>query len=105
LAFGEKPVATAGQVLDASKGSGAKLPAGQVQFRLAPLVKLGAKADDANREMAELMAKLLEESEKDHVTLTSDVIPNGSLMRIEIEEGVLEAFGKAVVQSMQRGRR
>lgn len=108
IAAGENPVKAASGVLDKSKGgSGSKLPAGQLQVKLAPLVKLGAEADndETNKALAELMVKLLEESEKDHINVTSEIVPNGSTMRIEIEEGVLEAFGKAAKQGMQRGGR
>jgi hypothetical protein len=107
IAAGENPVKAASGVLDKSKGgAGAKLPPVQLQLKLAPLVKLGAEADsdETNKAMAELIAKLLEESEKDHINVTSQIVPNGSTMRIEIEEGVLEAFGKAAKQGMARGR-
>jgi hypothetical protein len=103
IAAGDDPVEAASEVLDKSKGNaGAKLPAGQLQLKLAPLVKLGAESDDDNRALAELMVRLLEESDKDHINVTSEIVPNGSKMRIEIEEGVLEAFGKAAKQGMQR---
>lgn len=103
LAIGEDPVETAADVLDESRQS-KKLPPMQLQVKLGPLVKIGAESDDDNRELADMLVRLLEESEQDHVNVTSDFIPRGSRMRIEIEEGVLEAFGKAAVLGMQRGR-
>lgn len=103
LAIGEDPIEAAKAVLDDSK-KGAKLPPMQLQIKLAPLVKIGAESDDDNRELAETLVKLLEESDKDHLSLTTDFIPNGSRVRLEIEEGVLEAIGKAALIGMNRGR-
>jgi hypothetical protein len=103
LAIGEDPVATASEVLDASQET-EKLPPMQLDVRLAPLVKIGAETDEDNRELAEMLVRLLEESDADHVSLSTEYVPNGTRVRIEVEEGVLEAIGKAAVLGMQRGR-
>lgn len=102
LAIGENPVKSASSVLDKSKKS-AKLPPMQLQVKLGPLVKIGAESDEDNRELAETLVRLLEASEKDHISFTSAYIPNGTRVRIEIEEGVLEAVGKAAVLGVNRG--
>jgi len=105
IAAGPDPVETAKEVLDNSKEEDDELPPAQLQIKLGPIVKLGADSADDNKEAAQMIAKLLEDSDEDHVTVTSEYIEHGSMVRIEIEAGLLEALGKAVVAGMQPGRR
>jgi hypothetical protein len=106
LAVGEDPVELAGEILDDSKEADDELPPAELQVKLGPLMKLGAKtAEEKDKEQVETIAKLLEDAEDDHFNIISEFIPNGSRIRFELEEGVLEAFGKAVVLGMQKGGR
>lgn len=105
IAVGENPIKLLKGLIDDSKKSDDDLPPAQIQVKLGPIVKLGAEAANKNDPAAQLMSKLLSESDDDHVSIVSDFIENGSMVRFEIEEGLIQAIGKAAVLGMQRGGR
>ena len=67
----------------------------ELTVSLAPILKLLSKAEDANPILG-AMAATLKESGKDKIQLTAQPIKNGSLYRLEAEEGILKIIGSAV---------
>jgi hypothetical protein len=91
----EEAVETAAEVL-ADKEGADELPPAQLQLKVGPLVQFAVDNDDNVAPPAVKLAELLADSEEDHIPLTSDYIPNGQRTRSTIDEGLIEAIGKAV---------
>lgn len=81
------------KVIDASKAEPAKkTPPMRMTIALGPILKTVAAAadDDQIGPMVEMLAGLLEQSTgKDHVNVSVRGIANGSVTRLELEEGIL----------------
>ncbi len=84
------------------KGSASEsdLPAAQANFHLLPFLRFMAKFQDA-REL-KMIADALPESADDRIRMTARMIENGEEVRMEMQEGLLEVFGK-IGQSMGGG--
>lgn len=105
IAVGEEPIDAADEVVGAKPASlpSKKSPL-QMQLKIGPLLKLAAENAEPAQPMLKLMVDSLAEGAKDHVNLTAELIKNGERVRFEVEEGILAAFGKAVVAASKQGR-
>lgn len=99
----EDGVESAAEIVADNAGAD-ELPPAQLQVRLGPIVQFAVDNDEDAKKPAKELAELLADVEHDHVSFVTDYIPNGQRTRISIEEGLLQAFGKAVVAGMQGGR-
>ncbi len=96
LALGNKGIETLKKVIDKSEGVTETTDKPfELTVSLAPVLKLLSKTEDANPIIG-AMAATLKESGKDKIQLTSQPIKNGSLYRLEAEEGILKIIGSAV---------
>ena len=84
-------------VIDASASAGEK-DASPFQMEVAalPILKFFAAVDD--RPMLPALIESLERGGNDRVTVTSQSLPRGSTIRIEVQEGLLKLIGEAVKQ-------
>jgi len=103
VAVGKDPVATIKKVIDDSAKEGEKaVPPAQLSIALDPMAKFASEhmSEDTPAETKEQTKKFAEEiaksSGKDHVTIVSASIPNGSSARITVEVGVIKAIGAVV---------
>ena len=95
LAVGTDCVELLKKILDTSAdGVDKKVTSGQMTLSLAPILQFVASVDDSL--IASLMADALKEVEgKDHIYIRSIPTPGGTISRVEVEEGVLRAIGRA----------
>ncbi len=105
LAAGRDAVVELKQVIDASQAEpGKAVSPTRVHVALGPIVKMLAELaeEDSVREMAGMMALNLSQSPgKDRVTVETRPIPNGSVTRITLEEGVLRLIGTGAIMAQQ----
>lgn len=103
LAVGNNAADLLRKVIDDSAASaGNKVPPGQLNVALQPILAFAAAVDD--NPMTSLMLAEVEKLEgRDHISIRSIPIPNGAVSRIEIEEGVLRAIGAAAKAGMSGG--
>lgn len=105
IAIGDDPIVAADEVVNAKpKTLPSKEVPLQMQVKLGPPLKMAADKADGSQPALKLIVDALAETDKDHVSLTARLIKNGELIRFEIEEGILAAFGKAVVAASRGGR-
>jgi hypothetical protein len=71
---------------------GSEKAAMQMNFRLLPILKFISKVQDSS-EMNMLVESLPEEGD-DRIRMTAQMIENGQLLRMEMQNGILEIFGK-----------
>ncbi len=105
LAAGRDAASELKQVIDASKAAPEKaISPAKVTVALEPILKMVAELadDDSARQIAGMMALTLSQSpDKDRVTMETRPIPNGSMTRITLEEGVLRIIGTGVTMAQQ----
>lgn len=93
IAFGKNAESLLKQVIDKSAQDGSiSVPPMQLNVALLPILKFAASVDPNNEIVPELV-KVLEKSGKDKINFTSKPIKNGSNLRIQVEEGVLQIIG------------
>lgn len=106
VAFGRQAKETLKAALDKSAESAtAKALPLRVSMDLGTFTKFAAVMGktEAERQKAALAAALLEQAgEQDHVHLSACPVPGGVQFRLELEEGVLRAAGKATTQGGSR---
>ncbi len=104
MAAGSDAVSTLKQVIDQSKAQPDKeIPPMRISLAATPIAEfVAATIPDNPDNMENMMAKMMATSVaemlaqaggKDHVTLTSKPIPNGTTIRLEVEEGILKLIG------------
>ncbi len=96
FAAGRDAAKTLKEAIDKSKSAGStSVPPMQLSIALGPIAQLVAAVGDGNvKQAAEMVAKLLSPAAgKDHIKLTSTLIPNGTKVQLELEEGVLRLLG------------
>ena len=93
IAAGGDPVALLRKVIDKSSQSQATTPA-TAKISLTPIIRFARSVDDAPAAAAILDA-LSQAAGRDHISLTSKVIPNGVQYRVLVEDGVIRAVAKA----------
>ncbi len=105
VAFGRDAMATLKRSIDTSASAeGKKVPPMRISLSATPIAKFIAEmAPDAQTKgMAGMLALVLQQSGgKDHITITSRGIPNGSSTRVEIEGGLLKVIA-VVAEIMQQ---
>jgi hypothetical protein len=62
------------------------------------------ETDEKEKAMMQSLLDGLKAGGKDRVVMTSDYIENGTSSRLEIEEGIIKAIGKLVMQLAAGGR-
>ncbi len=97
VSVGRDAQSTLKQVIDQSKVQANKeIPPGRITLAATPIAKFVADVadDEMAQQMAAMIGAMLEQtSGKDHVILTSKPIPNGTTVRLEVEEGLLKVLG------------
>ncbi len=78
----------------------ADMPCTQFNVHLIPLLRFASTLEDSKELKA--VADALPESGDDSIRMTATMIENGQLIRLEIQDGIVEIFGK-VGQSMGGG--
>lgn len=99
LAVGRDAIATLKKAIDQSKDDAGKsvLPL-RMTLAATPITQFIALVarDNQVKQVATQLAKMLEKAgDKDHLNVTSQPIPNGVKVRIELEEGLLKLIGSA----------
>ena len=95
VAAGRDALATLKKTIEKSAADGPKAAApGSFSLALGSLAKfLVEVAPDEARPMAMMLSTLLSQSAgKDHLSITGTMIPRGTQVRLELEDGVLKAF-------------
>ncbi len=97
IAAGRDAAKTLKEVIDKSQTeAGKEVPAYQVVVSGLKIAKFASAIadDDMVKNMADKIAGSLEQSGgKDHLTIVTEPIPNGTRVRLELEEGILKALG------------
>jgi len=87
---------------DSAAATGQTVPPLQVSIALSPMIKFAASVDDDPELQAAL--PLFEGIEgNDHISLTMKPVNNGFVLRLEVEDGLLQVAGKAVKAAMSAG--
>jgi hypothetical protein len=95
VAAGRDALQTLKTAIDKSKEPKKVAPM-QLKLAVTPLVKFaGSIAEDSQvQNVANILGQILEGTPgKDHIVVTSTVVPNGGKMRIELEQGILKVLG------------
>jgi hypothetical protein len=102
LAFGDESMALLKRVIDVSAASAQKeIVPFQLNVSLAPIMAFAASLDDDAT--VKMLSETIKKSEgKDHVRITQKTIDRGTIVRLEIEEGVLQLIGAAAKAQNQR---
>jgi len=99
FALGRDATATLKQAIDASAAApGKSIAPMRISISATPIAKFIAEMapDMETKGMAGMLAAVLEQSGgKDHITITSKGIPNGSSTQVEIEGGLLKVIAAA----------
>jgi hypothetical protein len=96
------------EAISALRTSSAKHPPAKFSLALEPIMAITAVADKSkDREAAAAMAAELKKTPgADHVNVIVTTAPRQSLRyRVEVEPGVLKAFGRMVVQQMEKAEK
>jgi hypothetical protein len=102
LAFGDESMALLKRVIDVSAASAQKeIVPFQLNVSLAPIMAFAASLDDDAT--VKMLSETIKKSEgKDHVRITQKTVDRGTIVRLEIEEGVLQLIGAAAKAQNQR---
>jgi hypothetical protein len=108
LAVSSDAAKTLKGVIDKSKAApGKSAQPLQVSIALTPIARLIAEiyaARGGDKQAAEMVVKVLSAANgQDHVKLSATLIPNGSKVQLELEEGVLRLIGGAMMVRQQQG--
>lgn len=98
LAVGSNAASTLKQVIDGSKAApGTDVPPMRISLALTPLAQFVTQVSDEGepaKQIAGMVAGMLAQAGgKDHVTITTTPVANGSRTRLELEEGLLKVLG------------
>ncbi|MGA2032068.1 MAG: hypothetical protein ABSG68_07430 [Thermoguttaceae bacterium] len=93
LAAGRDALKTIKQVIGDSKANAGKKAAPlEITVSATPIAKFAAQAGGGNPMAGAVVAMLARSAGKDHLTLKAKSIPNGTSVRLEIEEGLLKVI-------------
>jgi len=105
LAAGRDAASNLKQVIDASKAApGKAVTPVKIHVALEPIINTVAAVgeDESARQIAGKLSELLSQSEgKDQVKIETRPIPNGSMTRITLDEGVLRLIGSGALMAQQ----
>jgi hypothetical protein len=106
FAVGSDHLAAISQAIDASAAEPNKdVPPFEMSASLGQIMAMAAtKADESDRQMVEAIADMLNNQAqgRDHIRIIGKLIENGLRYRIEAEEGVLRAIGKAAAEAQRQ---
>jgi hypothetical protein len=111
VAFGRDAAGLLKQVIDKSQAEPNKeVPPMKLSIAATPIAEFVAAAaaqdDPAAAQMAGMMAQVLSKhAGKDHVTIVSEPVENGSRLRIEVEQGILAVIPAIAAQAAMGGGR
>ncbi len=96
VALGKNSLETLKTVIDQSKANaGQAVPPFKVVVSTGDLVRFAAEQNDADPNLARVAEALSGADAQDDLTFTLTAIPNGVRYHVEVEQGVLQAIGKA----------
>lgn len=102
LAFGKDPSRLLKNILDASLANSSKeLPPSQLRLSLSPILTFVA-ATDSNPQLQAGLQAIRQGAGGDAVSVTGLPIPHGFTVRLELEEGVIQAIGAAAKSAQQQ---
>jgi hypothetical protein len=109
LAVGRNNLDAVKKAIDASAAEpGKAVPPFELAVSLGPVAdSMAAQAEDGrHKAAAQAVADMLksEAHGRDHVRILGQVIPNGVRYRMEVEEGVLKAIGKAAAEQQRQAQ-
>jgi hypothetical protein len=108
VAIGKDNLSAVNQAIDASSADPEKeVPPFEIAASLGQIMTMAAtNAKDEDREMVQAIADMLNNQAqgRDHIRMTGKLIENGLRYRIEAEEGVLRAIGKAAVEAQRKAQ-
>lgn len=90
--FGASPVEKVKAMIDAKATTKVELPS-QINIKLSPILRLVGRVTD--QAMLGDMAEQLEDEGNQMIRIYSDYIENGTMSRVEIQEGILSLIGTA----------
>ena len=105
ISFGKNAESLLKQVIDKSAQDGSKsVQPMQLNVALLPILKFAASMDNSgNNKILEEMIKTLGPTGKDKINIVSQPIKNGNNLRIQVEEGILQAIGAAAKEAQAQG--
>lgn len=103
LAAGDQPEALLKKVVDGSAGGGQQetIPL-QLVLSLAPILQFAANQETDDPILGVLAATAQKSAGKDHIRVTQRTVERGTMVRLEIEEGVLQLIGAGAKAQNQR---
>jgi hypothetical protein len=102
VAFGKDSTSLLKKVIDGSTGNGQKAAVPmQLNISVAPIMQFAAAMED-NPIVGMLAETAKKANGKDHVRVMQRSIERGTIVRLEIEEGVLQLIGTAAKAQNQR---
>jgi hypothetical protein len=109
VAAGKDYLEVVNQAIDASKADPNKsVPPFEVSASLGPIMATFAANEEnaKQRQLAQSIADMLqgEAQGRDHIRMVGQFIPNGLRYRVEAEEGVLRAIGKAAAEAQEQAQ-
>ena len=90
--FGASPIDKVKAMIDGKKPTKAELPS-QINIKLSPILRLVGKVTD--QAMLEDMAEQLDDEGNQMIRIYSEYIENGTMSRVEVQEGILSLIGTA----------
>ncbi len=108
IAVGQDNLAAVNKAIDASKADlGKEVPPFEFSASLGQIMEaVAANAQDGNTEIYQAIADMLKSDAqgRDHVRASGTLVENGLKYRMEAEEGVLRAIGKATTMAQQKAQ-
>ena len=109
VAVGQDNLEAVNQAIDASLADPNKsVPPFEVAVSLGPMMTMAAayQENEQQRQVAQSIADMLqnEAQGRDHVRMVGQFIPDGLRYRVEAEEGVLRAVGKAAAAAQEQAK-
>ncbi|QDU54856.1 hypothetical protein [Aeoliella mucimassa] len=103
LAAGANSMSNMKAAMDASGGSSDVVKPMKISVALTPLVRLGLKAEPDATGEAMLDALTTKSEGEDQIHVTVDMVDGKARYRLELEKGVLHAFGAAAMEARRQG--
>jgi hypothetical protein len=108
VAVGQDNLAAVNKAIDASKAEpGKAVPPFEFSASLGPIMEVAAaNGKEEDRPIFQAIADMLKSDAqgRDHIRATGTLVENGLKYRVEAEEGVLRAIGKATMMAQQRAQ-
>jgi len=105
VAFGAEPIKSASGVLDQKAKQDGPPSKGVLHTAKFLAFEIEREDNERQKETMQTALDILEGGDKDRIVVTTVFIENGQKSRLEIEEGILKAFGKMAMQVIASGGR